>query len=88
MSTQYSLFMGKSQASKVLWYLKTHGSITNMQCHEIFGIRHAPSVIRDIRKKFKEQNSEYEVVNEPEKGCNRFGEPCHWVRYTLKKKSY
>ncbi len=77
---------GKSQADKVLWYLQTYGRITNMQCHEIFGIRHAPSVIRDLRKRFKLQGGHYEIINEPMKGCNRFGEPCHWVKYVLVKK--
>lgn len=89
MVAQLGLFdqlKGKSQAEKVLWYLQNHGRITNMQCHEIFGIRHAPSVIRDLRKKFLQQGSEYEIINERKEGCNRFGEPCYWDDYVLKKK--
>ena len=74
---------GKSQADKVLWFLETHGRITNLQCHEILGIRHAPSVIRDLRKRFKNLNSPYEIINERKKGCNRFGEPCWWDEYVL-----
>lgn len=54
---------GKSQADKVLWWLQKHGSITNAQCHEIFGIRHCPSVIRDIRKKFEQEGNRYEIIN-------------------------
>jgi hypothetical protein len=89
MSEQLDLFnqlKGKSQADKVLWYLETHGRITNMQCHEIFGIRHAPSVIRDLRKRFQLQGNKYEIINEHKKGCNRFGEPVIWDDYVLKKK--
>ena len=44
---------GKSQAYKVKWWLEKYGSITNAQCHELFGIRHCPSVIRDIRKEIE-----------------------------------
>jgi len=82
----FNQLKGKSQADKVLWFLETHGRITNMQCHDIFGIRHCPSVIRDLRKRFKEQNSEYEIVNESKKGCNRFGEPVRWDDYVLVRK--
>ena len=42
---------GKSQEDRVMWFLKEFGRISNKQCHEILGIRHAPSVIRNLRKK-------------------------------------
>lgn len=77
---------GKTQAEKVLWWLENHGRITNMQCHEIFGIRHAPSVIRDIRKQLAEQGGKFEIINEHQKGCNRFGETCYWDDYVLVRK--
>ena len=82
----FNQLKGKSQADKVLWYLETHGRITNMQCHEIFGIRHAPSVIRDLRKRFKAEGSKYEIINESKKGCNRCGEAVWWDDYVLIKK--
>ena len=77
---------GKSQPDKVLWYLETHGRITNKQCHELFGIRHAPSVIRALRERFKKQDSKYEIINESKKGCNRFGEETWWDDYVLVRK--
>ena len=81
-----SFLRGKSQADKVLWYLENHGRISNEQCHFLFGIRHAPSAIRDLRKRFKKQGSKYAIENESKKGCNRFGEKCKWVDYVLVKK--
>jgi hypothetical protein len=78
---------GKTQADKVLWHLETFGRITNMQCHELYGIRHAPSVIRDLRERFEREKSPYCIKNEPAKeGCNRFGEPCKWDVYVLTQK--
>ena len=79
------LLKGKSQVEKVWWWLQVHGRITNMQCHEIFGIRHCPSVIRDLRKKLA--NTEWEIINERKEGCNRFGEPVWWDDYVLKAKA-
>lgn len=83
---EFNHLKGKSQADKVLWWLEEHGKITNAQCHEIFGIRHAASVIRDLRKRFQVQGCSYEIINNRKKGCNRFGEPCHWDEYILQKK--
>lgn len=77
---------GKSQADKVLWHLEQYGRITNMQCHDLYGIRHAPSVIRDIRKKLAIADK-YEIINEKKKGCNRFGEKVWWEDYVLKEKT-
>ena len=76
---------GKSQPDKVIWWLEQYGKITNAQCHEIFGIRHAACVIRDLRKRFKKQGNKYEIINNRKEGCNRFGEPCHWDEYVLIK---
>lgn len=71
-----------SQAERVYNHLQIFGSITNAQAHEMYGIRHLPSVIRDIKKKY---NTEFEP-NERVKGCNRFGEPVWWEKYKLKQK--
>lgn len=79
----FSQWQGKSQADRVLWHLQTYGRITNLQCHDLYGIRHCPSVIRDLRKKFLKENSKYSIINEKKKGCNRFGEPVWWDDYVL-----
>jgi hypothetical protein len=70
-----------SQAERVYNHLQIFGSITNAQAHEMYGIRHLPSVIRDIKEKF---NAEFEP-NERITGCNRFGEKVWWEKYILKK---
>lgn len=85
---QQSLFCelkGKTQAERVLWHLERFGRITNLQCHDLYGIRHCPSVIRDLRKKFLKQGSEYAIINEKKKGCNKFGDPVTWDDYVLVK---
>ena len=71
-------FCRKTQADKVLWHLEEFGSITNLQCHAIYGIRHAPSVIRDLRARLRLQGNKYKIENRTKKGCNRFGQPCNW----------
>lgn len=76
-------FCKKSQTEKVLWHLQTFGSITNFQCHEIYGIRHAPSVIRDIRQRLRFEGNKYKIENRTKKGCNRFGQPTNWDEYVL-----
>lgn len=76
-------FCKKSQADKVLWHLENYGSITNLQCHTIYGIRHAPSVIRNLRQRLKFQGDIYRIENKQKRGCNRFGKPCNWDEYTL-----
>lgn len=76
-------FCNKTQADKVFWHLQEFGSITNLQCHAIYGIRHAPSVIRDLRQRLKFQGDKYKIENRPKKGCNRFGRPCNWDEYIL-----
>jgi hypothetical protein len=81
----FSEWRGKSQADRVLWHLQTYGRITNLQCHELYGIRHCPSVIRDLRKKFIKQGNEYAIINETKKGCNRFGDAVTWDDYVLVK---
>ncbi len=76
-------FCKKTQADKVYWHLLTFGEITNLQCHAIYGIRHAPSVIRDLRTRLKFQGDKYRIENEQQRGCNRFGQPSIWDVYKL-----
>jgi len=79
----YFTFCKKSQVEKVFWHLENYGCITNMQCHEIYGIRHAPSVIRCLRAKLKFQGNHYMIGNNKKDGCDRWGNPCIWTEYTL-----
>lgn len=76
-------FCKKTQVDKVYWHLQEYGEITNLQCHAIYGIRHAPSVIRALRHRLKFQGDQYRIENETKKGCNRFGKSCYWDVYKL-----
>ncbi len=76
-------FCRKTQADKVLWHLEEFGSITNLQCHAIYGIRHCPSVIRDLRQRLRLQGNRYKIENRTKRGCNRFGQPTNWDEYIL-----
>ena len=75
-----------TQADRVYNHLLEHGSITNMQCHLLYGIRHCPSVIRNVKKKLLNEGSFYFIDTEMKKGCNRYGEKTNWLNYILKKK--
>lgn len=75
-----------TQTERVFNHLMEHGEITNMQCHLLYGIRHCPSVIRDIKKTLLDKNSVYEIDTKPAKGCDRYGNKSNWVVYFLTKK--
>ncbi|MBQ1769095.1 MAG: hypothetical protein IIZ99_00125 [Turicibacter sp.] len=70
-----------SQAERVYNHLLIFGSITNAQAHENYGIRHLPSVIRDIKLKFNVDFDKERLT-----GCNRFGDKVWWEKYILKQK--
>lgn len=67
-----------SQLERVYAHLEVFGTITNAQAHEMYGIRHLPSVIRDIKKR---KNAT--ITTEWTEGKNRFGEKCRWEIYKL-----
>ena len=67
-----------TQTKRVYTHLKTKGTITNAQANNLYGIRHLPAIIRDVKKSFNV--SIYTLwVN----GKNRYGEKCRWKVYSL-----
>lgn len=76
----FLMMQSMKQWERVLYHLKKYGRITNLQCHELYGIRHAPSVIRDLRSK------DYKIVNERKHSKNRFGEKVFYDEYVLQKR--
>lgn len=68
-----------TQSERVYNHLQVFGSITNAQAHEMYGINHLPSVIRDVRDKYK-----VEFVKERQTGCNRYGEKVWWDKYIMR----
>lgn len=69
-----------SQIERIYAHLQIRGSITNAEAHELYGIRHLPSVIRDIKKKHS-----VNIADEWKDGKNRYGEKCRWKLYSLQK---
>lgn len=67
-----------SQSERIYTHLRIFGTITNAQAHNDYGIRHLPSVIRDIKKKYG-----VEITTKWETGTNRFNEKCRWEVYSL-----
>jgi hypothetical protein len=69
-----------SQAERIYNHLQEHGFITNAQSNEIYGFRHLPAIIRDIKKKYG-----VEIETKNITGCNRFGDRVWWKKYILKE---
>lgn len=70
-----------SQIERVYAHLQIRGSITNAEAHNLYGIRHLPSVIRDIKKKYS-----VNITDEWRDGENRYSEKCRWKVYKIEQK--
>lgn len=81
----FVVFSRKTQAQMVFWHLEKYGKITNQQAHDIYGIRHCPSVIRDLRDMFREKQAPYKIDNNHIDGFNRWGKKTTYDEYTLKR---
>ena len=69
-----------TQAARIYEHLKQKGTITNAQSHNLYGIRHLPAIIRDIKKLYGAK-----ISDDTQKGKNRFGEHCWWKVYRLEE---
>lgn len=68
-----------TQAERVYNHLLIFGYITNAQANEMYGIRHLPGVIRDIKEQYHAKFDKERMT-----GCNRFGEKVWWEKYILR----
>lgn len=84
---EFELFCKLPQADKVWWHLKKTGKITNKECHDVYGIRHCPSVIRDIRNNpFTYGDNHFYIESVRVDGeADRFGKATFHDIYTLKQ---
>ena len=83
---EWESFCKLKQADKVWWHLKKFGKITNKECHEIYGIRHCPSVIRDIRNNpFVYGDQHFYIEDIRNKEPDRWGNVSNFEIYTLKQ---
>lgn len=65
-----------TQKERVLMYIKYNGSITAADAMRDLGVSCLAERVRDLRK------SGHDIRSTPEVAFNRFGELCHFVRYT------
>lgn len=81
----FIVFSRKTQAQMIFWHLQKFGKITNQQAHEIYGIRHCPSVIRDLRDMFRDKQAPYRITNVTIDGFDRWGKKTTYDEYTLEE---
>ena len=67
-----------TQCDMIISYMKEFGSITTMQAFSDLGITRLASRIHDLQK------SGYDIDREIIRGKNRYDEPVHYMRYTLR----
>lgn len=83
---EFKKFSKLRQVDKVWWHLKNFGTITNKICHEVYGIRHCPSVIRDLRDNpFVYGDNHYYIESVDVKEPDRWGKETNFFVYTLKQ---
>lgn len=84
---EFDKFCKLRQADKVWWHLKNFECITNKECHDIYGIRHCPSVIRDLRNNpFTYGDNHFYIESvRSEDEVDRFGKRTFHDIYTLKQ---
>lgn len=84
---EFEKFCKMPQADKVWWHLRHFGKITNKECHEVYGIRHCPSAIRDLRDNpFTYGDNHFYIESVRVSGeVDRFGKGSFHDIYTLKQ---
>jgi hypothetical protein len=81
---EFQKFAKTAQSKKVYWHLKNFGKITNKECHEIYGIRHAPAVIRDLKDNLKFYSDMRLGIDTIDcSGVDRWGKATPYVEYIL-----
>ena len=70
-----------NQNQQVLNHLAKYGSITPKQALERYGIMRLGARIYDLK------GLGYNIIKTTEKGKNRYGEPCHYARYYIRKET-
>lgn len=67
----------QSQNERILEYMRTEGSITQLTALQDLGVMRLASRISDLRKQG------YSIVSKSEAIKNRYGETCHIKRYSI-----
>lgn len=69
-----------NQKVRVLQYIDRYGSINPMQAFTDLGITKLATRISELQSEYG-----YEFVKKIVKSKNRFGEPCRYMEYSIKK---
>ena len=70
-----------NQREVILLHLLNNGYITNKDCNELYGFRHLPSIIRDLKKYY---GCDFDCVMQ--KQLNRFQQKTEFTEYHLKNR--
>lgn len=70
-----------NQREVILLHLINNGMITNKDCNELYGYRHLPAIIRDLKRCY---GAEFETIQQ--KQFNRFRQKTDFVEYHLKNR--
>ena len=68
-----------THCDRVLEYMKRYGGITQAEAYERLGCVRLSGRIYDLKAKG------HKITSTNVAGTNRYGEPCHFARYTLKE---
>ena len=71
--------MRVNQRTRVLQYIRDFGSITRNDAAAWIGCHELASRIGEL------EVEGYKFNKKRECGKNRYGDPCHWTRYSLKE---
>ena len=66
-----------TQSQRILEHLRQHGSITQADAIENYGIMRLASRVNDLRREG------HPIVTEVVEGRNRYGEKTRWARYRM-----
>lgn len=69
----------QTHCSRILNYMRTHGSITTLEAFDELGVSRLSARIKDLR------NSGHPIIGNMVEVKNRYGEKCHVKRYTLRE---
>lgn len=69
-----------NQKVRVLQYIDRYGSINPMQAFTDLGITKLATRISELQSEYG-----YKFEKKTVKSKNRFGEPCHYMEYSIKK---
>lgn len=69
-----------TQGQRIIQYIEDFGSITSMQAYMDLGVTQLATRIKEL------SDSGVEFERETIKSTNRYGDPVHFTKYSLKKK--